>query len=368
MTYLDHAATAPLRPEALAAMTPFFCSANASGLYAAGREARAAIDRARGQIARALSVQPSEVYWTSGGSEADNWALFGVMRASGKKRHIVTTSIEHHAVLHACQALDSFGFDVTYVNPDGEGRVSPEAIEAAIRPDTALVSVMLANNEVGVLQPVEQIARIAHTHGALMHTDAVQAVGHIPVNMGALGADLLSLSGHKFGGPKGVGALIVRNGVRLTSLIYGGAQERGLRAGTENTPAIVGMGAALELAVREMDRENETIARMRDRLMEALLAGIPGARVNGSLTHRLPGNPHMTFPGEDTSLLLMQLDMAGIAASAGSACTSGAMERSHVLRAMSAPEGADLRLTLGAENTPQEIDQTAATLLRILKR
>lgn len=371
MVNLDHAATTPIRAEALNAMLPYFSVAygNASGSYHLAREARKAIDAARGEVAQAIGAKRSEVYFTSGGSEADNWALIGLAAAHPEKRHIITSSIEHHAVLHACAALERQGYEVTYLPVDDRGRVSPQALRQAIRPDSLLVSVMLANNEVGTIEPIAELAQIAHEHGVLMHTDAVQAVGHIPVNMDALCVDMLSMSAHKFGGPKGIGALVIRDGVRMRNLIYGGAQERGLRAGTENTPAIVGMGKALALAVQSMPEASLRIAQMRDRLEEALLA-IEGIRVNGDRENRLPGHLHVTIEDADTALLLMRLDMAGIAASAGSACTSGASERSHVLAAMgiAGDRQADLRLTLGEENTMEEMSAVAETLRRILKR
>lgn len=256
MINLDHAATTPLRPEALNAMLPYFTehAANANALYAEGRRARAAIDAARRQIADAIHAKPAEIYFTGSGSEADNWALFGAMRAMAGKNHIVTTQIEHHAVLNACAALEKLGYEVSYVPVDRQGRVDPVAIENAVRPETGMISVMLANNEVGTIQPISEIAKVAHMHSALMHTDAVQAVGHIPVDVEALDVDLLSISAHKFCGPKGIGALYIRNGVKMTNLIYGGEQERGLRAGTENTPAIVGMGKALSLSRAELEQ------------------------------------------------------------------------------------------------------------------
>lgn len=369
MINLDHAATTPVRPEVLEAMMPFFteCAANASSLYADGRAARQAVDHARIQLAKALNVSTQEVYFTSGGSEADNWALFGVTRALKGKKHIVTTAIEHHAVLHACEALEQLGWDVSLVGVDSEGLVDPEEVEKAIRPDTALVSVMMANNEIGTIQPIREIAQRAHAHGVWMHTDAVQAVGHIPVDVEELGIDLLSLSGHKFGGPKGIGALIVKKGVRLDNLIYGGAQERGMRAGTENTPGIVGLGKAAEIAVQELSASQKKVESLRNYLMNAILFKIPDARINGSLTNRLPGNLHMTFSDADTSLLLMRLDMEGIAASAGSACAAGAVQRSHVMAAIGAPDGADLRMTIDTDNTQEEMDRTVTTLMRILK-
>ena len=268
MINLDHAATTPLRPEALNAMLPYFTehAANANALYAEGRRARAAIDAARRQIADAIHAKPAEIYFTGSGSEADNWALFGAMRAMAEKSHIVTTQVEHHAILNACAALEKLGYEVSYVPVDRQGCVDPEAIENAVRPETGMVSVMLANNEVGTIQPISEIAKVAHMHGALMHTDAVQAVGHIPVDVEALDVDLLSLSAHKFYGPKGIGALYIRNGVKMANLIYGGEQERGLRAGTENTPAIVGVGKALSLSCAELEQTAERIRALRNLL------------------------------------------------------------------------------------------------------
>ena len=368
MIYLDHAATTPLRKEAFEAMLPYFMehAANANALYDEGRRARAAIDHARQQIADAIHAQTGEIYFTGGGSESDNWALFGVMRAMKEKNHIVTTQIEHHAVLNACSALENLGYKVTYVPVDSFGCVSPRDVERVMRPETGMVSVMLANNEVGTLQPISEIAEIAHAHGALMHTDAVQAVGHIPVDVHALGVDLLSMAAHKFYGPKGIGALYIKDKIKITNLIYGGEQERGLRAGTENTTSIVGMGEALTLACAEMEGASLRVARLRDLLEHEILKQIPGARINGTPANRLPGTLHVTFPGADTNMLLMRLDMEGIAVSAGSACAAGARERSHVLKAMHVPEGADVRFSLGMENDETQIRQTVEALCRIL--
>ena len=368
MIYLDHAATTPLRKEAFKAMLPYLMeqAANANALYGEGRRARAAIDRARQQVADAICAQTEEIYFTGGGSESDNWALFGIMRAIEEKKHIVTTQIEHHAILNACSALEKFGYEVTYVPVDRFGHVSPREIERAMRPETGMVSVMMANNEVGTLQPIPEIVKIAHAHGALMHTDAVQAVGHIPVDVNELGVDLLSMAAHKFYGPKGIGALYIKNKVKITNLIYGGEQERGLRAGTENTPSIVGMGEALKLACMEMKESSLQTARLRDLLESEILKRIPRAIVNGDPANRLPGTLHMTFPGADTNMLLMRMDMEGIAVSAGSACAAGARERSHVLEAMRVPEGADIRFSLGTENNDMQIRQTVEALCRIL--
>ena len=371
MIDLDHAATTPVRAQVLEAMLPYFrtYAGNASGAYAAARTAREAIDRARTRVAAGIGAQPGEITFTSGGTESDNWALWGMIGGACAGKHVITTQVEHHAVLNACQVLERRGVEVTYLPVDAQGCVEPQSVRHALRPQTVLVSVMLANNEVGTIEPVRAISCIAHEHGVPVHTDAVQAVGHIPVDVDELGVDLLSLSAHKFGGPKGIGALYVRSGIRLEPLLYGGAQERGLRPGTENTPAIVGMGYALELAVQEMPEASLRTAGLRDALMRGILSSFPHARVNGSMAHRLPGNLHVTLPGIDTRVLLMRLDMAGIAASAGSACASGAVERSHVLRAMGVPEGerlADLRLTIGTENTVQDVEQTIGALTRIL--
>lgn len=368
MIYLDHAATTPLRKEALDAMMPFFTekAANASALYAAGRQTRSAIDAARRQIAQAIGAHEREIYFTAGGSEADNWALFCIARTMKEKRHIITTQIEHHAVLNSCAALEQMGYPVTYIEPDEYGFISPEKVKAAMRPNTGLVSVMTANNEVGTIEPIAEIAKIAHENGALIHTDAVQAVGHIPVDVEKLGVDLLSMAAHKFYGPKGIGALYIKSGVHITNLIYGGEQEKGLRAGTENTPAIVGMGQALRLACENMPTENARLEALRNRFEEDILSRIPHARINGMRNHRLPGTLHVTFPNADTNMLLMRLDMEGIAASAGSACAAGAMERSHVIQAMRVPEGADVRFSLGMENTQEDILKTVDALCRIL--
>ena len=383
MIDLDHAATTPVKGAVLEAMLPYFGAqyANASGGYQGARATREAIDRARAQVAQAIGAKSGEILFTSGGTEADNWAILGGALAAQEggrrpspggqplpgRRRIVTTRIEHHAVLRACEALEPQGFEVVYASVDGEGRVDPEEVGALVTPQTALVSVMLANNEVGTIQPVAQITQIAHQNGALMHTDAVQAVGHIPVDVEALGVDLLSMAAHKFYGPKGIGALYVRAGTRLGRMILGGEQERGMRAGTENTPGIVGMAKALSLAVSELDETSRRVSAMRDALIEGLCARIPGVIVNGSRTDRLPGNVHVTVPGADARMLLLRLDMEGIAASSGSACASGASERSHVLTAMRAQEGADLRLTLGEDNDMRDVQRAIDALCRILR-
>lgn len=371
MIYLDHAATMPVKEEVLKAMLPFFSAsfANPSSGYRAAREARKAIDSARTQIAKAIGAKREEIYFTSGGSESDNWALKGYAAAHPEKRHIITTSVEHHAVLNACRSLEHQGYDITYLDADHCGRISLESFERAIRSDTLLVSAMLANNEVGTIEPVAKLSEIAHAQGICIHTDAVQAVGHIPVNVDELGVDMLSISAHKFGGPKGIGALYVRSGTRLENLIDGGVQERTMRAGTENTPAIVGMGRAVEIAVSNIEDACGYISKLRDDL-QGKLEEIDGIRINGDRANRLPGHLHVTIDQANTQLLLMQLDMAGIAVSAGSACSSGAAERSHVIQAMgiAGENQADIRFSLGEANTASELEQVVEVLRRILKR
>ena len=358
--YMDNAATTRMSEPVLKAMTPYFRDiyGNPSSEHGFGRQARQALDAARAQTAKALGAEPEGVYFTSGGTEADNWAL----RCAGGG-HIVTTAMEHHAVLHTCAALEAQGREVTYILPDADGLISPEKLAAAIRPDTALVSVMLVNNEVGAIQPVAALSEIAHAHGALFHTDAVQAVGHMPVDMAALGVDLLSLSAHKFHGPRGVGALVTRRGLKLGRLMEGGAQERGLRPGTENLPGIVGLAAAL--TTEGLEERADRVRRLRDHMIRRILSEIPGAVLNGHAERRVCGNVNVSFPGADARMLLMRLDLMGIAASAGSACTSGATEPSHVLTAMGlAPDIARsaLRLSLSDENTPEEVDAVVEAL------
>ena len=368
---LDHAATTPLRREALEAMLPYFCDqyANASGSYASARKSRQAIDQARRETAQAIGAKPSEIYFTSGGTEADNWAIAGTVRAAKNKRHIVTTRIEHHAVLETCRMLEQQGYSVTWIDPDQKGRISVKSVRSAIREDTALVSVMLANNEIGTIEPVSEMASAAHEAGALMHTDAVQAVGHIPVRVDELGVDLLSMSAHKFYGPKGIGALYIRDGVRIEHLMQGGAQERNMRPGTENVPAIVGMGTAIRIACERMNETAASTSALRDRL-ESMVAVLPGVHINGDRAHRLPGHLHISVQGMRSQLLLMRLDMAGVAASAGSACSSGSLERSHVMQALGfgAEQQADIRFSIGENNTADEIERAADVLGRILMK
>ena len=371
--YLDHAATTAVSPEVMEEMAPFFTDTygNPSAVYATGREAHRALDQARKRAAAAIGASPSEIYFTSGGSESDSWALIGAAFANREKgSHVVTTRIEHHAVLNTCKWLEKQGFRVTYLPVDSLGRVRLEEAERAVSDDTVLVSVMAANNEIGTLQPVEEIGRICREKGVLFHTDAVQAVGAVPVDVQSWGADLLSLSAHKFHGPKGTGLLYVRKGTRLDPLIHGGSQERGLRAGTENLAGIAGMGKALELAAAGIPERAERLRTLRDRLIRGVTESIPEAVLNGDPERRLPGNAHFLFPGTDGEALLLRMDLAGIAVSGGSACTSGSPEPSHVLEAIGRGEGearSSLRMTLGEENTEQEIDETVRTLARIVR-
>lgn len=368
--YLDHAATTPCRPEVVAAMLPYFSElyGNPSGLYAQSRGARRALDEARRQVAAVLGCEPREIIFTSGGSESNNTALKGVAwaaRRQGRGEHLVISAIEHHAVLHAADELAAQGFPVTRVPVDRYGRVAPEAVAAALRPDTCLVSVMLANNEVGTINPIAEIAALTRARGIPLHTDAVQAAGQLPLDVRALGCDLLSLSGHKFYGPKGVGVLYVRAGTPLLPQQHGGAQESRRRAGTENVPGIVGLATALTLAEAERPAVSARLAALRDRLEAGLRARIPELIVNGHPTERLPGTLHVSIPGVEGETLLLLLDAEGIAASTGSACTSGSAEPSHVLTAMGLPAGlarASLRLTLGRATTAAECERVLVVL------
>lgn len=359
--YLDYAATTPTDPRVLDAMRPYFGEVfgNASSLHVFGQEARAAVDRARKVLAQALGCQPSEVVFTSGATESDNWALVGTTLAcEARGRHVVVSSVEHKAVLEPARFLASRGFAVTLLPVDRFGQVDPDDVRRALRDDTVLLSVMHANNEVGTLQPVAEVARIARERGVLVHTDATQTFGALPVDVDALGVDLLSASAHKRYGPKGVGLLYVRRGTRIEPLLRGGAHERGRRAGTENVPGIVGFARAVELALAEREAEQARVGALRDRLLAGLLA-IEGAVLNGHPTARLPNNANVSFEGVSSEALLLSLDLRGLAASSGSACTAGSLEPSHVLAAMGLPreqvEGA-VRFTLGRWTTEQEVD------------
>lgn len=371
--YLDYAATAPVLPEVLDAMLPFFVSAygNPSGIHANGRETRKAVELARRRTAGVLGAESREICFTSGGSESNNLAIQGTAFAMrGKGNHIITSQIEHHSVLNTCRWLEKQGFRVTYLPVDADGTVNPENVRDAIRPETILVSIMTANNEIGTVQPVAQIGEICREKGVTFHTDAVQAVGMLRTDVREMNADLVSLSAHKFHGPKGTGALYIRKGTRLDPLIHGGSQERGLRAGTENVPGIVGLGKAIETAEAEREENAARIRGLRKVLTDRILQNIPGARMNGHPEHRLPGNCHFSFPGTESEALLLRLDLAGISASGGSACTSGSVEPSHVLQAIGLKDEmlhSSIRLTIGRETTLNEIEKTAQILMEIVE-
>jgi cysteine desulfurase len=366
--YADNAATTPLSESAFRAMTPYFTEyyGNPSNIYSLGRQAKKALETAREAVAECLGAQPGEIFFTSCGSESDNWAVKGASSrlAGSGKRHIVTTNFEHHAVLNPCLALEKHGFEITRLDVHGDGLVRPEEAEAAIRPDTALVSVMFANNEVGTVQPIGEIGEICRRRGVLFHTDAVQAAGHLPIDVNALNVDLLSISGHKFNGPKGVGVLFIRRGAELESLIDGGAQERGRRAGTENVAGAVGLAAALKEACAHMAENAARLTALRDRLIAGALA-IEGSRLNGDPEKRLPGNVNVSFEGVEGETLVLLLDEKGICASSGSACTAGSVDPSHVLLALGLPKElarGSLRLTLGNGNTSEDVDRILEVL------
>jgi cysteine desulfurase len=371
--YLDYAATTPVDPRVLHAMLPFFTerAGNASSAHTYGQEARAAVDQARAQVAAAIGARPSEIVFTSGATESDNLAILGVaLGTEGRGRHVITTAIEHHAVLEPCHALERRGYAVTYLPVDGRGILDPDEVRRAIRPDTVLVSVMAANNEIGTLEPVAEVARIARERNVLVHTDATQLVGAAPVAVGEWGVDLISMSAHKRYGPKGVGALYVRAGTPLAPIQRGGSHERGRRGGTENVPGIVGFGAALRIALDEMEAEAARLEALRDRLIARALA-LPGAHLNGDPVRRLPNNVNLSFDGADSQSLVMGLDLQGVAASAGSACASGAMEPSHVLAALGLPPERALsavRLTLGRPTTEADVDYAAGVLRDVVTR
>ena len=370
--YMDHSATTPMRREVVDAMLPWLKEkfGNASSVHAFGREARAAMEAAREKVASRLGAQPEEIVFTSGGTESDNLALVGAANAARKNgKHIVISAIEHHAVLNTCNRLQQNGFEVAQLPVDNTGLVDPEALRRALRPDTTLVSVMMANNEVGTIEPVAELAAIAHEAGALFHTDAVQAVAKAPVNVDELGVDLLTLSAHKFYGPKGVGALYRRKGTRLHPIMRGGHHERGMRPGTENVPGIIGLAVALELALLEMPQEMERLRALRDRLQAGIVGSIDDVQVNGHPERQLPHLLNVSIVGVEGESMLLTLDGRGVAVSTGSACTSGTLEPSHVLIAMDVPAEithGSLRFSLGRMNTDEDVDYVLETLPAVI--
>lgn len=372
--YLDHSATTYTKPEVLEEMLPVFNKyfGNPSSIYSYGREARKLMDNARIRVAKALNALPEEIYFTSGGSEADNWALRGIAYANKERgNHIITSKIEHHAILHTCEQLEKEGFRVTYLPVDKYGMISLDDLKNAITDETILISIMYANNEIGTIQPIEEIGKIAKKRKIYFHTDAVQAIGNIKIDVKVQNIDLLSLSAHKFYGPKGVGALYIRKGTRIANLIHGGGQERGRRAGTENVPGIVGLGKAIELATENIDSYNERLIKLRTKLINGIMERIPYTILNGHPEKRLPGNANFCFKYIEGESLLLNLDMKGIAASSGSACTSGSLDPSHVLLAIGLPHEiahGSLRLTLGEENTEEDIDYVLEVLPEIVQR
>ncbi len=372
--YLDHAATTPVRPEVLEEMLPVFSRqfGNPSSFYQTGREARQLLDQARQRIARCMGADPTEIYFTSCGTESDNWAIKGAALASSDKgRHIIISAIEHHAVLHACQALEKQGYSLTVLPVDAYGLVDPQAVRAAIRPDTILVSVMMANNEIGTIEPIAEIAAVCREKKVLFHSDAVQAAGALPIDVHELGVDLMSFSGHKLYAPKGVGALYIRRGVRIDNLLDGGAQERNRRGGTENVAGIVAFARAYELAVAEMDETAERLSRLRDRFIEKVMDKIPHTRLNGHPGLRLPNNINVSFEFIEGESILLMLDHFGYECSSGSACTSGSLDPSHVLLAIGLPHEiahGSLRVTLGHTTRADDLDRLVEDLIGIVAR
>ena len=372
--YFDNAATTPIRPEVYDAMRPYIesCYGNPSSVYKLARESKKAIDLARKQVADAINADSGEIFFTGCGSESDNWAIKGVALAlKDRGKHIITTCIEHHAILHTCEFLEENGYEVTYIPVDEYGMVSADDIKKAIRPDTILVSVMTANNEIGTIEPIKEIGAVCREKGVYFHTDAVQAVGHIKIDVKEMNIDLLSLSGHKIGAPKGIGALYIRKGVKIKNLIHGGQQEKGKRAGTENVIGIVALGKAIELAVSEMEDTTERLKYLRDKIINGVLKNIEYSRLNGHPEERLPGNVNISFEFIEGESMLLMLDAKGICASSGSACTSGSLDPSHVLLAIGLPHEkahGSLRISLGYQNTEEEVDKLLEVLPPIVQR
>ncbi len=372
--YMDNAATTKLSPDVLNAMMPYLTDiyGNASSVHAFGREAREGVEHARNQVAAAINASPDEIFFTAGGTESDNMAIKGVAHKYAKKgKHIITTAIEHHAVLHTCEALEKEGYEVTYLPVDEDGLISVEQVRAAMRDDTLLVTVMFANNEVGTIEPIAEIGALCRERNVLFHTDAVQAVCHVPIDVKAMNIDLMSISAHKFHGPKGIGALYCRKGIVLEPVIVGGAQERKRRAGTENVAGIVGLGAAIERAHKNMSADMARVSALRDKLISGILKNIPHVKLNGHPTQRLPQNVNFSIRYIEGESILLMLDINGIAASSGSACTSGSLDPSHVLLAMGIPHEiahGSLRLTLSDMTTDEEVDYVLETLTKTVKR
>lgn len=374
LIYLDNAATTKTAPEVVQAMLPWFTEnyGNPSSIYSLGTESKKAVSEAKDIIAGSLGAASNEIYFTAGGSEADNWALKATAEAyASKGKHIITSKIEHHAILHTCEYLEKKGCEITYVNVDENGIVKLDELEKAIRPDTILISIMFANNEIGTVQPIKEIGEIASRHNVLFHTDAVQAYGQLPINVDECHIDMLSASGHKLNGPKGIGFLYIRKGIKIRSFIHGGQQERGRRAGTENVPGIVGMGAAAKRAFSILEEKRAKETELRDYLIEQIEKEIPYCRLNGDRNRRLPNNVNFSFRFMEGESLLIMLDMKGICASSGSACTSGSLDPSHVLLAIGLPHEiahGSLRLTLNEENTKEEMDTTVAAIKEIVTK
>ncbi|MEW8973194.1 MAG: cysteine desulfurase NifS [Tissierellaceae bacterium] len=372
--YMDNAATTSVKEEVLKEMLPYFSEkyGNPSSVYSLASTSKVAVEKAREQVANVIGADKKEIFFTAGGSESDNWAIKGAAYFNRKKgNHIITTKIEHHAVLHTCEYLEKQGFEITYLNVDSDGLIDLDELKAAIKDETILISIMFANNEIGTIQPIKEIGEIAKERNILFHTDAVQAIGNVRIDVNELNIDMLSMSAHKFHGPKGIGALYIRQGVRIDSLIAGGGQERGKRAGTENVPGIVGMGKAIELAHENLEAHNEKLIKLRDSLIKKIEDNIDYVRLNGHRTKRLPGNVNFSFEFIEGESLLLSLDMVGIAGSSGSACTSGALDPSHVLMAIGLPHEiahGSLRLTLGEFNSEDEIDYVVENLVTIVDR
>ena len=372
--YLDNAATTKTRPEVVEAMLPYFTEfyGNPSSIYSFSDEPKKAVANGREIIAKSIGAKTNELYFTGGGSESDNWALKATAEAyKSKGNHIITSKIEHHAILHTCEWLENHGFEVTYIDVDENGVLKLDELKKAIRPTTILISVMFANNEIGTIQPIKEIGEIAKEHGILFHTDAVQAYGHVPINVDELNIDMMSASGHKINGPKGIGFLYIRTGVKIRSFIHGGAQERKRRAGTENVPGIVGFGKAAEIAAANMEERIKYESELRDYLMDRVMAEIPYARINGRRENRLPNNANFSFQFIEGESMLIMLDDKGICGSSGSACTSGSLDPSHVLLAIGLPHEiahGSLRLTLSEETTKEDIDYTVDSLKAIVAR